>query len=287
MAKHKKIAVFLKSADKKRTLHIIYGVLAVFVLIFTVGSVYARYIYSDAGASPITAKDFYFSSNILSQACPTYELNAGGTGKATVTFQIRNYVDELRVSTHDISYEVTVTEGATLSATSGVLDGSTDAAPLKVFDEITVSNLEAGKTYTLSVRSVQSGGKGFTQTLSATLKVLPTDDSVYMHLDTSDPAFVVLTVWTKDVSGTAKITFPDGLIPDTTDPVILAANITNYNSLTDVYAGATFEDAVSFSGVYASHTYRFFIADTENTYVVSQFSVVVGGETAVSKNSID
>ena len=264
---------------KNRKLYIICAVLAVLVLVFALSSVYARYVYSNDGESTLYAKDFYFTSDILKAGGVTYTLSTDETGKTSVSFNVRNYVDELRINDHDIAYTVTVDPVATLTSTGGTLTGGS-----KQDHPITLSNLQAGKTYTVTVTSLQQGDKGFVQTLRATFQVIQPDKTAYMHLDVSNPAYVVLTVWTKNLAGDAQISFPAGLIPDETDAVIRAANIDNYKD--GVYKAGSFTDTTSFDAAYSSHAYRFFI-DEVKTYMVSDFDVMVGSESAQEKNIIE
>ena len=75
---------------KNRKLYIICVVLAVFALIFALGSVYARYVYSNDGESTLYAKDFYFASDILKAGGVTYTLSTDATGKTSVSFNVCN-----------------------------------------------------------------------------------------------------------------------------------------------------------------------------------------------------
>jgi len=267
---------------KNRKLYIICAVLAVLVLVFALSSVYARYVYSNDGESTLYAKDFYFTSDILKTGGAVYTLSTDETGKTSVSFNVRNYVDELRINDHDITYTVTVDPAATLSSEGGTLTGD---GINQVDDEIIVENLQAGESYTVKVTSQQTDGKGFVKTLSATFKVIQPDMTAFMHLDVSNPAYVVLTVWTKNLAGDAQISFPAGLVPDETDAVIHAANINNCEG--GVYKAGTFMDTTSFDAAYSSHAYRFFIDEVKKTYMVSDFDVMVGPVSAQAKNIIE
>lgn len=267
---------------KNRKLHIVCVVLAVLALVFALGSAYARYVVSNDAEGSLYAEDFYFTSDYLKPngALAVYTLSTDHTGETSVTFGVRNFEDDLRINSRDIAYKVEV-EGdmATLSQDAGTL---TKDNKQETF--ITISGLKAGQNYTVKVTSQQTDGKGFVKTLSATFKVIQPEKTAYMHLDVSNPAYVVLTVWTKKLAGDAQISFPAGLIPDETDAVIRAANVQNYSA--GVYTEGSFTDDSSFAAAYSSHAYRFFI-DEAKTYQISDFTATVGATAAVPKNSID
>lgn len=274
---------------KNRKLHIVCVVLAVLALVFALGSAYARYVVSNDAEGSLYAKEFYFTSDYLKAGGAVYTLSTDATGETSVTFSVRNFEDEYRVNDHEIAYTITVTgpEGFLLQKQDDKL-----GADAKEDDVITLSALKAGENYTVTVTSDQTDGKGFVKTLSATFKVIQPEKTAYMHLDVSNPAYVVLTVWTKNLTGVAQISFPAGLIPDETDAVIRAANIDNYED--GVYKEGSFEDgestgitdSTSFTAAYSSHAYRFFI-DEVKTYNVSNFAAVVGGVPAQEKASIE
>lgn len=266
---------------KNRKLHIVCVVLAVLALVFALGGVYARYVVSNDGEGSLYAEDFYFTSDYLKQNGAIYTLSTDASGETSVTFSVRNFEDELRVNSRDIAYAITVTgpEGFLLQQQDDKLGGNT-----KEDDVITLSALKAGENYTVTVTSQQTDGKGFVKTLSATFKVIQPEKTAYMHLDVSNPAYVVLTVWTKNLTGVAQISFPAGLVPDETDAVICAANIQNYSA--GVYTEGSFTDGTSFAAAYSSHAYRFFI-DEAKTYQISDFTATVGATAAAPKNSID
>ena len=249
---------------KKRSMLIIYIVLALIVLAFVAGSVYAKYVFSKNGDGTLTAKSFYFSSDYLTADGAEYDLNPGTT---SVSFTLKNCADDLRFAEDDIAYTVTST-GGTLSAENGTLTGGEVNSEM-----ITLSGLQPGKSYTVTA----VGKAGYQQTLSATFEVLADPQEAYLNLSSTDN-YVLLTVWTRNLTGEAVISFPAGLIPDNTDPVM--AGIANYNKDTFAYDAGTLTDAASFGAAYSSHTYRFFKETVGQPFTASQFTVTVGGKTA-------
>ena len=207
----------------------------------------------------VQAKMFYFTSDLLTEDGAEYTLNSDTT---SVRFTLNNFADALRVSEDPIQYTYTV--NGEKSAT-GQLD-STNKSKTITF------SVKAGETYTVSA----TGIAGYEKTLSATFKVAEAPAGFYKHLDTSDEYYVLLTVWTQDVSGDVTVRFPEGLIPDTTDEKM--ANVQNYT------AGGYTSGVVPESnyGKYSSQTYRFFKVDPALVYTVKNFSVKMGDQEAVS-----
>ena len=276
----KQLSGLLQQLGKKRMLYMTCGVLVVLVAAFAAGSVYGRYAHRESGVGAVTAKNFYFSSDYLTNEGAVYALNAGTDGTASVTFSVRNWEDALRISDHDIKFLVTVTEeGSQISAKEHTLTAVTE--PLTaVKQSITLSELQPGKNYTVTVTTQPIDGKGYSETLSATFTVLPLKSNVFMHLDTSDPAVVVLTVWAENVVGSAVVSVPAGLIPDGTDPV--QQSIDNYSA--GEYTAFAVTDTGSFAAPYSSRTYRFFVDDPG--YDLSAIHVTVNGIKAEKKSTI-
>lgn len=216
----------------------------------------------------MVAKEFYFTSNLLTESGKSYTLNPG-TDK--ITFTLGNNIDALRFSEVNIKYTVTVTcDGETVSIKNG--NGTLETGDNPVIKNIELDNLESGKTY--RVKAV--GENGYKVTLTADFTVADDGSKVYKHLDTTDPAFVLLTVWTENVRGDAKIDINKaGLIPDNTDTVM--ASVKNYANSN--YARFEFTDEDSFGVKYASRTYRFFIDDATDV-TAEDFIVTVGGHRA-------
>jgi len=260
--------VFGKSKSKKtssaavkqrnRRLWIGGGVLCLIAMGFVIGGVYAKYTYSRQGKSTVNAREFYFTSTELDGS--TYELNAG---TKSVSFHLNNFEDELRVSADDIQYAVKVGE---VEKETGTIAGKSAATKT-----VTLTDLEDGKSYevTVTARNKKSGGVyGYEKILTATFAVKSAPANVYQNVAyNSAENYYVLTVWTENISGKAVITFPDGVIPDNTDPAMVSVQ-TN---------GKSFTDESSFAQTYASKTYRFF-GNAEDA--ANQFAVAVNGVAA-------
>lgn len=192
--------IFSKFKNKKP--YLIVGLISMMVCAL-IGGAYGYYVHNKDDDGYVVASNFFFESDYLSEKGEEYILN---TNTTQITFKLKNYADELRCSENDINFVVT-SDGATLSIDNGTLEKGK-----KSTTEITLSNLEKGKTYNISA----TGTSGYTRTLKAKFVVRDQDIDFYKNIDTSHNNYVEITIWSKYVSGNATLIFPEGVIPDNT-----------------------------------------------------------------------
>lgn len=236
------------------------------VLLFTVGGVFAKYIYNSGGMGLLSAKEFYFTSNLLTENTAKYVLNSQTT---EISFALGNNADKLRFSQDNIKYSITVEckKGGnppivTYADGEQVLSGgSVDTT------SVTLEGLTMGETYIVTA----TGKAGYKQTLKAEFTVSDKEENVYMHLDTSNDAFVLLTVWTHNMTGPLTVITPVGLIPDNTDPILRKV----YNYSGTEYGAVQFTDNTNFTEAYSSYTYRFFISEDKSYDINKDFNVFI------------
>lgn len=247
----------------KRVIVIIAIVMA---LLFAIGGVLAKYVYDNSGVSLLPAKEFYFTSNLLTEKSAKYVLNSRTT---EISFTLGNNADKLRFSQDDITYSVAVECKNGESAPTIVYADSEQvlAGGGVNYTTVTLEGLTMGETYIVTA----TGKAGYKQTLKAEFTVSDKEENIYMHLDTSDDAFVLLTVWTENVKGTLTIEAQKGgLIPDNTDPVLREV----YNYQNGNYEPFAITDTANYTNAYSSYTYRFFISDGAS-YSINDFSAVI------------
>ena len=226
---------------------------AVAIMIVTVGLTWdsaAKYFQSLEREAAVKAKEFYFTSDYLTPEGKEYHLHSGIT---QVAFELRNY-DGLNVSELDINYEVTVSTAATVENPTGcvtVAEGK---------ETVTLSGLQAGKTYTVTV----TGSNGYEQVLRATFIVDAAETGIFKNTKNYGD-YVILTIWTADAARTVSFTVPAGLIPDATDDAL--RNKTEGSEITVTL------DA------HESRTFRFF---TTGAYAGGEFSVKGATETTLN-----
>jgi hypothetical protein len=178
---------------------IVLGILVVGTLI---GGTYGYYIHKNQSDGYVEATNFYFDSDYLVEGGKIYNLNVD---TKSITFEVRNFADSLRFCENDLTYEITASAGS-LDIKSGKLDRGKKSS-----QQITLSGLENGKEYTVTA----TASDGFTKTLSATFKVREVENKFYKNVSENDP-YIILTIWTENISGEVTIDFPEGLIPDNT-----------------------------------------------------------------------
>jgi hypothetical protein len=235
---------------------------------FVVQKTYAKYVLEKQTSGTVVAGDFYFESDLLDETTPEYTINSAPTisttttksgetekttSSPTFTFVLKNYADNLRYNEDDTNFEIsaftTSEDGSTISEDLTItVDGkqaSTGTLAGKQQSEATVvlSGFSSGKTYTVSV----TGTTIFTKTITAKIIVHSDGDGIYKYEDNSNSAYVLLTIWTKDITEktTLTITCPAGLVPDNTH-----SGMEDWKTSTQGYS-VTVE-------AYSSYTFRFF-----------------------------
>lgn len=108
--------------EKRKIISGVSVALCLIILLF-VAFMLAKYKINLGEQSEITSKNFYFSSNFLKadEVPPVYEIYGN-----TVTFQVRNYVDGIRINDSEISYTATATAGNLKKADEMVIDENTE-----------------------------------------------------------------------------------------------------------------------------------------------------------------
>lgn len=259
--------------SRARTVALILSALAFTLLI---GGVMAKYTSERIGRQNIADTNlFYFTSNQLENESENVIISLI-PGTTSVTFDLRNYDDQLRFADIDVHYELSVnrTGGAepTFSSDFGTLakDGKSTAS-------ITLSGLENGQSYVVTAKGYTvpntGSGEGYRKTIKAMFAVASDSTKVYKYV-TDHADYVELSVWTQGgARGTATVEYPQGLIPDNTDPAM--------NGWTSSASGSvTGTDAASFTGIHSSHRYRFFKQNGSDAFTAEQFTVRVNGTAA-------
>ena len=244
-----------KSAAKEYIRSFVYILIAVLLLLI-VGSVLSKYVYKNNGQSVLSAHEFYFTSNYLTEDGHEYVLAPNTRG---VEIEVNNFEDNLRFSSDEVEYSVSVNGGE--PETGSLTAGKKDT------DTITLNGFENGKTYEV----VATGNSGFEKTVKATFRVLSENAVVYKSVKNTDE-YVLLTVWAEALSGDLTVEFPDTVIPDNTD-----------DAMEDVLTQqGTFTDKENFKNKFSSHSYRFFKSNAADVSAGS-FSVSLNGVQATVK----
>ena len=251
-------------ADVKAYIGILVCVLALALFFLLIGNVVSKYVYKNNGQGVALAHEFFFESDCLTEEGKEFILSSGST---SVDVSLRNFPDELRFATTDVAYVLTVRE----KGSDEVLLQKTGSLAANKKSEATESvPVQSGKTYEI----VATGNGGFVRTLKATFRVLPENAGIYKFVDDYDE-YVLLTVWSENVTGNVGITFPSSLLPDNTDDVM--------SDVLDTDGRVT--DSDNFQKAYSSHSYRFFKTDAEQLYSAESFGVSCGEADATVKRA--
>ena len=126
---------------------------------------------------------------------------------------------------------------------------------------ISLTGLTKG-TYTVTAEATSP----YQATLKGTFTIPTESPGVhYSVTDTSGSPYVLLTVWTENYSGKIRLTWPAGLIPDSTNAELSSAS---------TYSGGGYTaGSIVISGApYGSNVYRFFKQNTSAVFTTDQFT---------------
>lgn len=183
------------------------------IIVLCVALMLAKYKINLGEQHELTSQNFYFSSNFLKseeEPTPTYEIYGN-----TVTFEVRNYIDSLRINETDISYEVTAEGCAIVTSSDTLWKGEKNSESITLTyafpsgeqqKEITVSVIGTGK---------------FTQTLKATFKFIKYDGLKYEIKDETKRDYAELYIYTGKAASDVTISWDNTklLIDETNDYV--------------------------------------------------------------------
>lgn len=226
----------------------------------------AKYVFQKSENKETASSQFYFTSDLLSEAGKTYTLNANTT---ELTIELYNKADDLRWADNNIAYSYTVsyTEDTSGNADAGQTGGTSawsngngtllHNASTSTTGTIQLTGLQSG-TYTVTATATSP----FTKTLTGKFVIPAQDTGVEYKVDDTNPSpYAVLTVWTKDYSGEVTVSWPERVFPDQTQEA--------FESRTDLTS-----DGETYSAGYvtvkmeknSSYTWRFFKKDISEDY---------------------
>lgn len=245
---HRKIK---QTNKKKKSSYRWYLLVGMMAILCTFAGSFAKYTHREKMEKEGDSGQFYFTSNYLTENEKTYTLSANAT---QIDIELRNYADELRWSDNDISYTYSVSkdENNILETSTGKIVRESNKGTKS---DIKIQDMTAG-TYKVTVVA----DTPYTKTLKGRFIIPKEDDSIsYTISDSSGSPYVLLTVSTKTYDGKIKISWPEGVIPDSTQEIFENVNTWNNNS----YSSG---DATTQVSAYSSYTYQFFKTDTAQTY---------------------
>lgn len=196
---------------KKIIISVVVIVLVLSLIVVIVPSI-AKYVKEQGSQSKLDSKEFYFTSNYLdSEEIIVYEIFGN-----SVTFEIRNYIDNLRINDNDINFVVDSSDGV-VSISNGVL---TKDNKNKVEISLTYNFLEDETQKEITVSVI--GSAQYTKTLKAKFVFIkPVQLIKYYIEDSSGRNYAVLYVSSAQTDMTANLTWDtDKLIIDDTNDYV-------------------------------------------------------------------
>ena len=200
---------FKKEIKTKRQLVSLILILLAIVTTLTAGIVtLARYVSKKTSDGLVTPSKFYFESNLLAVEAESYRV-----GTDTITFDLKNFDDNLRVSEVDIDYTVTIqcTDKSVVipegKNTSGTLSKGTKSSV-----SVEYGGLTLGKTYTVYAKATAP----YTKILTANF-TLPNESEAVTFTKSSEGGndiVVYVTAKTGNVPKEVILKWQNGYVPD-------------------------------------------------------------------------
>lgn len=243
-----------------RVIAVVLLVAAALVAVGGISSYAAKYAHQATDGRELSSPAFYFTSDVLTEdGSKTYDLPVGTT---SISFELRNCVDDLRWCDTNIDYEykVAAPDGTQFASGVGVI---TRDASKGVAVPISATGLTQPGTYTVTATST----KPFSQTLSAKFTIAAANTNLNISLaDAANSATATLTVSTQDYEGNFTVSWPADVIPDQTQTEFTDVN--TGNSSGSYSAGSISVTAKKFS----TYTFRFFKTDPSKKFDTSQIT---------------
>ena len=232
------------------------------IIVLCVALMLAKYKINLGEQHELTSQNFYFSSNFLkSEEEPTQTYEIYGN---TVTFEVRNYIDSLRINETDISYEVTAEGCAIVTSSDTLWKGEKNSESITL--TYAFPSGEQQKEITVSV----TGTGKFTKTLKATFKFIKYDGLKYEIKDETNRDYAELYIYTGKAASDVTISWDNTklLIDETNDYVFgkLTAE-KNYVPVNGIPADTTVKIVFFKNDIKANYTLG--IKKSDGTIIIS------------------
>jgi hypothetical protein len=248
---------FLKKKESKITVTFL-AALVLMVLLSTIAL--AGYSYKEKLNSyrATAVEDFYFTSNLLTadETPPVYQITHdwGAGAPAAIGFELRNYEDLFHISKREIAYTIEaeledpaapLELPATISGTISVGGAGGNSKDINVHVTPDPEELLAEP---VAVMVTATATSPYAKTLRGKFIISPAI-SYRVEANAGSPV-AILTValaQSAELTREVKITWPEGAVPDMTNPLVIAAvdgeayDLTGRTLTTTVKTAATYE----------------------------------------------
>lgn len=216
---------------------------ALLILPFYTGT-FASYVYSAVMKTYIaTAEgDFYFTSDLLTDAAavPVYHITHDWNTAATISFELRNYENQLNISDRQITYSASAAPSG--SSVNGAIDPGTVGQSQAV--SLTVP-VPADTSAPLEVLVTATSAYPYAKTLKGRFIISPAVAYTVVENTGSPVAGLKITLaQSAQLTQAVTITWQDGAAPDMTNPIVLNAaciDLENRTITTDLNTAALYE----------------------------------------------
>lgn len=248
---------------------VIYAILAVIAIFSTV--TLASYVYQVILKTYLVTamEDFYFTSNLLTadEPVPIYQITHDWgttplTNPAEISFDLRNYADELNISGQKIDYYVEAKPAAAASADllkpaanyTGSINasgGNGKTASVNLAIELKNSVTEP-PAEPVEVMVTATATSPYTTKLRGKFVISPAISCRMAENAGSPVATLTITLApSAELTRKVTITWPAGAAPDMTNPLVIAAEDAGAYALTgDENAGGTLTTTLNTAAVY-------------------------------------
>lgn len=208
---------------KKRMVSTSVSILTFLTFLLCAASVTARYLTIKGFQNEVYSDHFYFTSNFLKPTEENAEYRIIGN---TVTFSIHNYMDSLRITESDITYQLTADAG-TLSVNGGNLAKDVAASnTIQLTYDFAEGEME--KTITVTANSTEQ----YAQTLQAKF-ILQKEVLQYEIKDVKGRYYAELYIYMKNPKKTMKLNWDNTVIMiDETNDYVFGKLNSEKNSVT-------------------------------------------------------
>lgn len=176
----------------------------------------ARYVMDKQTQGTAVAKPFYFSSDKLAEESPYYQLDSTG-GEVQLTFELRNYIDELRCTDSDFScrYQVFSDTGEELAAGERSFSANVQKAE-SVSVAVDPAYFSGGREVTVSASTTAP----YRESISGRFGFSKGQNQLQYSVSQQGNAVVVEI---SGGSGNVSLSWPEGLVPDRSNPLLEGA----------------------------------------------------------------
>ena len=209
---------------KRKTLIAVISLYLIWCLCFAfVTPAFAKYIIKLGEQSEFESENFYFFFDYLNTDDDTeYEIYGN-----SVTFNVRNYIDSLRINKTDINYTVTADDG-TLDKTSGTLTGNASNS-----DRITLTYSFGESENKKEISVTATSTDMYKKELTAKFILLKPENLAYEIKDEKDRDYSELYIYTPNTPQNITLNWDNSkiVIDETNDYVFNSSLNSDKNSV--------------------------------------------------------